>query len=227
MFLNTLFVPSDRPSTCGFNFGTDLSISLDDGVTTVQTGQTLTYTIVVTNHGPSRVVGATMIDNLPLDISNVTWTGAILGGAVIPTASGNGNIHQTVDLPVGGSIIYTARGTVGSPLSCQITNRASIQLPVDMTDTHPENNEAQDVDRLTVPVRAPSDLTVECLGDVPLPATTLAQFQAQGGSAPGDCCAAPATAIHLDDTNNGGAGCVSNPLIITRRYRVTNGCGDV
>src|SRR5437016_7169432 len=54
----------------------DLSITKTDGVTSINQGATLTYTIVASNAGPSAVVAATVSDVFPAQLSSVTWTGA-------------------------------------------------------------------------------------------------------------------------------------------------------
>src|SRR5438093_149309 len=43
----------------------DLSVTLTDGVTTVNAGTSVTYTIVVTNNGPGNATGAVVSDNFP------------------------------------------------------------------------------------------------------------------------------------------------------------------
>ncbi len=52
----------------------DLSITKTDGLTTVDAGTSLTYTIVATNTGPSTVTGATVTDTFPPQVSGATWT---------------------------------------------------------------------------------------------------------------------------------------------------------
>ncbi len=52
----------------------DLAISKTDGVVNIVPGTTTTYTIVVTNNGPSDVVGATVSDILPAAILGDSWT---------------------------------------------------------------------------------------------------------------------------------------------------------
>src|SRR5207244_4108639 len=73
----------------------DLAITKTDGVTAVNQGGTLTYTIVASNAGPSAVVGATVSDVFPAQLSSVTWTCAASAGSSCP-ASGSGNIGASV-----------------------------------------------------------------------------------------------------------------------------------
>jgi len=75
------------------------------------------------------------------------------------------------------------------------------------------------VDDTIVPViTCPSDLTVECVDDVPGPDVLLV-------SAMDDCDATPHVA-HIEDTDNGGSGCLGDPLIVSRTYRATDACGN-
>ena len=69
-----------------------------------------TYTIVVTNNGPSDVIGATVTDTLPAAVASDTLTAVASGGASGFTASGSGNINDTVNMPVGSTITYTVVG---------------------------------------------------------------------------------------------------------------------
>ena len=79
----------------------DLSISKTDGVTTVIAGATTTYTIVVSNSGPSDAPGTQIKDTLPAAISSASYTAVGTGGASGFTAAGTGNINDVANLPVG------------------------------------------------------------------------------------------------------------------------------
>jgi uncharacterized repeat protein (TIGR01451 family) len=58
-------------------------------------GQTLTYTVVVSNTGTSNVTGATVTDPIPADLTSDTWTATPSGGATGYSPSGTGNIDDT------------------------------------------------------------------------------------------------------------------------------------
>src|SRR5690606_8755791 len=81
----------------------DLSITKTDNQATYTPGTTVIYTVTVTNHGPSDVVGATVTDILPAGTTG-TWT-AVLNGGGTGAISGTGNINQTVNLANGASIV--------------------------------------------------------------------------------------------------------------------------
>ncbi len=71
---------------------------------------TTTYTIVVSNNGPSDAIGATVTDVLPAAIASDTFTAVATGGASGFTAGGSGNINDTVNMPAGSTITYTVVG---------------------------------------------------------------------------------------------------------------------
>lgn len=127
----------------------DLAITKTDGVTTLIPGASTTYTIVVSNSGPSNVVGANVADLFPASLGNITFTAVGAGGSTGFTASGSGNLNDTVNIPAGGSITYTVNGTVASSATGTLANTATITAPGTFTDTNPGNNSATDTDTLT------------------------------------------------------------------------------
>ncbi len=127
----------------------DLSITKTDGKTTQIPGTSDTYTIVVSNSGPSTVVGATIADTFPASFSNITFTAVGAGGASAFAASGSGNLNATATLPSGASVTYTVTGTVAASATGTLSNTATITAPGTFTDTTPGNNSATDSDTLT------------------------------------------------------------------------------
>src|SRR4029077_19953034 len=71
---NNSATDTDRPAPVA-----DLSVTKTDGSATYLPGGRTTYTIVVTNNGPSFVTGATVIDALPAAIVRATWTATYPG----------------------------------------------------------------------------------------------------------------------------------------------------
>jgi uncharacterized repeat protein (TIGR01451 family) len=112
----------------------DLSISKTDGLTTVNQGATLTYTIVASNLiGPSDAIGATVTDTIPTALTNVTWTCTATTGSSCP-ASGAGDINATVNLLKGGSVTFTVTAQVSNSATGVITNIAKVLRPKDVND---------------------------------------------------------------------------------------------
>ena len=92
----------------------DLSITNSDGVTSVVPGGITTYTIVVSNQGPSAVSGASVADPLPAGVTAATWTANLPsgGGVVTGPTSGTGALTTTVDLPVNATLTFSFTATI-------------------------------------------------------------------------------------------------------------------
>ena len=130
----------------------DLGVSKTNGVTTLTPSMPTTYTIVVTNDGPSSVVGASVVDNLPSTLMNATWSCAAGSGASCGTPSGSGSVSTTVDLASGSSATFTVNATVDqAALPGALSNTATIDTPSGTSDPTPTNNSATDTDTV-VPV---------------------------------------------------------------------------
>ncbi|MGB5070914.1 MAG: DUF11 domain-containing protein, partial [Flavobacteriales bacterium] len=123
----------------------DLGITKTDGSPTYTAGVGVVYTVVVTNSGPSDVVGATVIDNTPAGTAIEGWTAVFAGGAS-GVANGSGNINQNVNIPVGATITYTISLLVPSSFTGNLVNTATIVVPFGTTDLNPGNNSATDTD---------------------------------------------------------------------------------
>jgi uncharacterized repeat protein (TIGR01451 family) len=123
----------------------DLAITNTDGATTATAGGPVTYTITASNAGPSNATGATVTDTFPASLT-CTWTCTGAGGTC--TASGSGNINDTVNLPSGGSVTYTASCTISAAATGTLSNTATVTAPAGVTDPTPGNNSATDTDTL-------------------------------------------------------------------------------
>jgi uncharacterized repeat protein (TIGR01451 family) len=123
----------------------DLSITKTDGQTVAEPGTTVTYTIVVSNAGPSSATGAMVADTLPSEITGATWTCVGAGGGSC-TATGSSQINDAVNLPAGGTVTYTLAGTISPSLIGTLSNTATVAAPTDVTDLNPANNSATDTD---------------------------------------------------------------------------------
>ena len=123
----------------------DLSITKTDGVTIGDPGLAVTYTIIVSNAGPSNAAGATVTDTFPAPLTGDSWTAVATGGATGCTAGGTGNINDTVNLPAGASVTYTVTATISAGATGTLSNTATVAAPADPT---PGNNSATDSDTL-------------------------------------------------------------------------------
>jgi uncharacterized repeat protein (TIGR01451 family) len=128
-----------------------LAITKTDGVTTAAAGGSVTYTITASNSGPSNAAGATVADTFPASLTGVTWTCVGAGGGAC-TAAGSGNINDTVNLPAGGSVTYTANASISAAAAGSLSNTATVAAPGGVTDPNPANNSATDSDSVVPPV---------------------------------------------------------------------------
>jgi uncharacterized repeat protein (TIGR01451 family) len=124
----------------------DLQITKTDGASVETPGTAVSYTIVASNAGPSNVTAATVTDTFPVSLQSCGWTCSAAGGASC-SASGSGNISQSVNLPAGGSTTFTASCTVSPSATGSLVNTASISSTV--SDPVPGNNSATDSNTLT------------------------------------------------------------------------------
>ena len=135
----------------------DLSIVKDDSVATYTPGGSVIYVVSVSNPGPSDVTGATVTDlvtALP-QVASASWTCVAAGGATC-TASGSGDINETVDLPAGSGVTYSLTVNLASAATEDLVNTADVTAPGGTTDPDLLNNSASDTDTLS----ASADLTV-------------------------------------------------------------------
>ncbi len=135
----------------------DLVITKTNGVNSVTAGGSTTYTITASNLGPSNATGATVTDTLPAALTG-TWTCVGAGGGTC-TASGSGNIADTVNLPPGGIVVYTVNATISPSASGTISNTATIMEPAGVTESSPINNSATDTDTVDAPSATTTTVT--------------------------------------------------------------------
>ncbi len=98
------------------------------------------WTLNVANAGPGVANGATVIDNLPASVTGATWTCTGASGGSCSAASGSGSINSPVNLPVGGSVVFTITATLVDPNAATVVNTASVVAPMGITDTFEANN---------------------------------------------------------------------------------------
>ena len=140
----------------------DLSITKTDGSAEYFPGGTTTYTIVVTNTGPSFVTGATVTDTLPAPITSATWTVSYTGVGSSGPASGAGNINANVNLAAGGTAVFTLVASISPTASGNLVNTATVAPPAGTTDANNGNNSATDTDTpANLPPSAPGIFTVD------------------------------------------------------------------
>jgi len=154
---NTTDTPTDDPDTSTSDDPTltfvvgehDLSVTKTDGVTTAQPGDTLTYTLNVTNNGNVTVNNITLTDNLP-PVVDVTFISADNGGLL--NIITNQIEWPTFSLGSNVSVARTVVLQVKNPLNAgvgSITNTANVSDDgTSGPDLNLANNIATDTDTI-------------------------------------------------------------------------------
>lgn len=128
----------------------DLAVTKTDGTTQYVPATTTTYTIVVTNRGPSDVTGATVVDTFPAQVEAATWTATYSSGSTGP-ASGSGNINTLVNLLNGGTATFTVTAPIRAGSFGNLTNTVTVTNPAGLPDPDPSNNSATDINTFLNP----------------------------------------------------------------------------
>jgi uncharacterized repeat protein (TIGR01451 family) len=131
----------------GVDIVAELSVTKDDGVVTVQTGDAIVYDIVVTNAGPSAVTGAVLTD---AGATGATLGTVSCGSPTCTTPPTLGELQTGVALPTLAAGA-TYRITIAATVTAQqgtVSNTASVAAPGGATDPAPNNNSATDTDAL-------------------------------------------------------------------------------
>jgi len=136
------------------NASADLSVTKSDGVINAVPGDALTYTIEVSNAGPSDAPGTLVSDVFPTDLNDVTWSCSASAGSTCAGA-GSGDIHETVDIAAGGTVTFTATGTVDSMFVGSLTNTVDVATDAAVTDPNTSNNNATD----NTTIYSPADIS--------------------------------------------------------------------
>jgi uncharacterized repeat protein (TIGR01451 family) len=134
---------SDGASCIAANtvFESDISLTKTTTATDFASGDTIPYTITITNNGPFGATGISLNDTLPAGTTG-SWTCVASAGSAC-TASGIGNITDTVSLVSGGTATYTLLVTTPPTYTdLSISNTATMVLPVSVTDSVVGNNTA-------------------------------------------------------------------------------------
>src|SRR5262249_39474615 len=122
----------------------DLAVTKDDGKTSAVPGTPITYTLTVSNNGPSTVSSLSLIDNVPTALLNPVF-GTPSAGSYDPATG----LWSGLSLATGQSITITLSGTIDTSATGTLTNTAHVAPPAGVTDPNPGNNNDSDTDTLT------------------------------------------------------------------------------
>ncbi len=160
--------PADHSATATTTVGAsaDLSVTKVDTPDPVTAGTNLTYTITVTNAGPSNAASASLSDTLPAGTTFVSLPQPAGWSCTTPAVGSGGTVSCTNPSLAAGSAVFTltvqvAAGTAGGTV---LSNTATVSSAT--TDPSPGNNSAT----ATTTVGASADLSVTKV-DTPDPVT--------------------------------------------------------
>ena len=89
-------------------------------------GTSISYTIVVTNAGPSAATNVVVADTFPATLTDVTWTSVRTTG-VRGNNAGSGTINDTIDfIPAGGTVTFTVTATIDPAATGTLSNTATV-----------------------------------------------------------------------------------------------------
>jgi len=90
----------------------DLGVTKVVDLSAALPGDTIVYDITATNGGPSGATEVQILDLMPVELINVSWTCTGLGGADCPQAGGTGDIDLLATMPPGGSLQFTVNAQI-------------------------------------------------------------------------------------------------------------------
>src|SRR5690606_15241145 len=144
-----------------------VKVTSDAGQITYTPGESVEYTITVTNNGPSDAQDVNIQDTAPAGTTITSWTAAVTSGTVtLPNASGTGDINETIaTLPNGAVVTYTVTVQTPADHDEDLINAVTVTTPTpdpnpDCPDCEtPPLPPAPEADIVTVKVTSDAGLT--------------------------------------------------------------------
>jgi hypothetical protein len=119
----------------------DLAVAFDPAASYLNHGEQADLVVTVSNDGPAPVLGADVAVDFPTGLGAFDWTCEGTGGGAC-TAGGSGDIADSVDLPAGASVVYTAAVSAPDPFFGRYPVAASVTAPAWVVELDPDNNSA-------------------------------------------------------------------------------------
>jgi len=124
-------------------------------VATYQPGAESVYTVIVTNDGSDAANGTRVVAPLPTGVASADWTAQYSPGATGP-ASGSDSagdaVFAPINLPAGGSAIFTVTALIEAAAVADITFEVEARAGLGVTDADLTNNTAADTNARYQPV---------------------------------------------------------------------------
>src|SRR5690606_17396544 len=110
-----------------------VKVTSDADQTTFVPGESVEYTITVTNNGPSDATDVNITDTAPAGTTITSWSAAVTTGTVtLPNASGTGNIDETIEtLPNGAVVTYTVTVETPADFEDDLVNAVTVTTPTE------------------------------------------------------------------------------------------------
>jgi large repetitive protein len=151
----------------------DLAITKTASTSTPNAGSTFSYTIVISNAGPSTATGASFADTLPAGLGTLTGvTSQVSAGASTANFVATANsLNGSTTIPPLGRVTITFQVTAAASASGALANVATVTPPAGTTDPTPGNNSSMATVTVTL-----ADVSTT----VALPATAVAGTTVSG-----------------------------------------------
>src|SRR5262249_5320749 len=129
----------------------DLQLSITDSPDPVQSGQNVSYTVTVTNNGPSPATHVTIVDQLAVGTASVSASDNVGGTLVL----WSGSVTDTIaSLAAGASVVLTIVVQAPGVTTGTLTDNASV------SGTESDPDLSNNLDSETTTVTPVSDLSV-------------------------------------------------------------------
>jgi uncharacterized repeat protein (TIGR01451 family) len=141
----------------------DVGVTKTNGASSVTSGASTSYTLVVTNAGPDAADGALLADAAAAGLSKTSVTcGGATGGAACPASPTIAQLEAGIaipTLPAGSSVTFTVNADVTAAGGTNVSNTVQVAPPGGTTDANAANDSATDTDPVAA-APAVADLVV-------------------------------------------------------------------